>query len=159
MNWAALRPAICSIVISWQTNTKTYNLLRIKCKKVHWRKENNTNPLFYKQWVKWDVIFFFKVRWVKSKFKMAVSVLIGQEMVVWGVLCKWGFYDKVPVNAICMYLCSHVCRSFQRGHADRGLRWKAGVLLFLQNWEFRSPAFVFLASRRRAPLPRLLLHC
>lgn len=49
MNWAALRPVIFSAVTSWQRNTKTYNLLRIKCKKVHWRKGNNTNPLFNKQ--------------------------------------------------------------------------------------------------------------
>ena len=49
MNWAALRPVICSTVTSWQRNTKTYNLLMMKYKKVHWRKENNTNPLFNKQ--------------------------------------------------------------------------------------------------------------
>ena len=34
----------------------------MKYKKVHWRKENNTNPLFNKQWVEWGALKKKKVK-------------------------------------------------------------------------------------------------
>lgn len=119
MNWPALGPVICSTVTSWQRNWKTYNLWRMKCKKVHSRKENNTNPLFNKQWVKWGA-FLGKVKEVKSKFKTAVSM---QKRIQWlseGSRWQCGFCDKVPLNVTLRYLRICVCMTFQRNSTGKG---------------------------------------
>lgn len=61
-----------------------------------------------------------------------------------GGLWKYVFYDNVLIDVICGCLYRCVCLSFQRGHADGELVWKAGVLAVSS--ELRIPS-------SSAPLP------
>lgn len=127
MNRAALGPVMRSIVTSWQRNTKTYNLLRMKCKKVHWRKENNTNPLFNKQWVEWGA-FFSRLRKWKANLKQQYQFRWGRSGYLRGPAERVILMPKCQLMlSTGVYVYMSACLSREVALAG-GQVWRAGVL-------------------------------